>query len=321
MFERDSSVNKMTTIDRWKKTERRTGLQVNLQNGSMGVKWFHESFPWYLKKCHDQISNHHRLNGNKSGRIYLSSNPERSDRVRCYLPIEMSCEDSIDMEFIEFSSNCALGKISIKYINENVLRIVDICGRSSDESLHYPTKISGKNIIFSFDIDHHDFRLELAWKCSSEQAFAANTCTMNSDVRVRAGSLVMGSQFSRHPMSCLLTAEIVEAFNGCSTNEIIWNSDDSPWYLTKNTPYTISNKKDPIYKDKFKVSCGSRYTPYKPECINVSKRITGNRHGYIESNHPYVPTDELCEFRIDLDDCMMEYRMIDFRLSQTDSLK
>ena len=141
------------------------------------------------------------------------------------------------------------------------------------------------------------------------------------EIRLRSDFLVIGNQFSRHPMSCLLTAEIVEAFNGCSTNEIIWNSDDSPWYLTKNTPYTISNKKDPIYKDKFKVSCGSRYTPYKPECINVSKRITGNRHGYIESNHPYVPTDELCEFRIDLDDCMMEYRMIDFRLSQTDSLK
>ena len=97
---------------------------------------------------HDQISNHHRLNGKKSGRIYISSNSERFDRVRCYLPIETTgCNESIDMEFIEFSSNCALGKISIKYINENVLRIVDICGRSSGTSLHYPTKISGKKVI------------------------------------------------------------------------------------------------------------------------------------------------------------------------------
>ena len=288
----------------------------------MGVKWFHESFPWYLKKCHDQISNHHRLNGKKSGRIYISSNSERSDRVRCYLPIETTgCNESIDMEFIEFSSNCALGKISIKYINENVLRIVDICGHSSETSLHYPTKISGKKIIFSFDIDHHDFRLELAWKCGSEQIFAPNNCTKNSDVRVRDGLLVMGSQFSRHPMSCLLTAEIVEAFNGCSTNEIIWNDADSPWYLTKNTPYTISNKKAPIYDSMFKVSCGSRYSPYEPECINISKRVTRNSHGYIESKHPYEPTDEPCEFRIDHNDCMIEYRIVNFRLSQTDSLK
>ena len=55
MFERDTSLNRMNTIGRWKKTDRQTGLQVNLQNGSMGVKWFHDSLPWYLKQCHNQI--------------------------------------------------------------------------------------------------------------------------------------------------------------------------------------------------------------------------------------------------------------------------
>lgn len=43
-------------------------------------------------------------------------------------------------------------------------------------------------------------------------------------------------------MSCLLTADAIASYNGCSENEIIWNDEDSPWYLTTDTPYTISNK-------------------------------------------------------------------------------
>ena len=318
MFERDTNINRMSTIGRWKKTNRRTGLQVNLQNGCMGVKWFHETLPWYSKQCHDQLSIYQRLNGEKSGRIYLSNN-HRSDRVRCYIPINTSCKEATDIDFKEFSSDCSLGKLSIKYINENVLRIVDICGRSSHESLYYPTKISGSKIIFSFDIESHDFRLELAWKCSSEQEFTPNNCIGNSDVRVRDNYLIMGEQFNRHPMSCLLTAETVAVYNGCLKNELIWDGGDSPWYLTKETPYVISNMQVPISNDKFKVKCGSRYSPYEPECINLSKRITRNNWGYIESYHPYGPTDSQCEFRIDLVGCMIEYRMADFRISTTDS--
>ena len=320
MFERDASVNRMSTIGRWQKTDRRTGLQVNLQNGSMGVKWFHEKLPWYLKKCHDQISSYQRLNGERSGRIYLSSKHQKSERVRCYYPIKTSCKEPIDIDFKEFSSDCSLGKISIKYINENVLRIVDICGRSSNESLYYPTSLAGENIIFSFDIDHHDFRLELAWKCSSVENFSPNNCVADSDVRVQNGFLVIGEQFTRHPMSCLLTAETAGFYNGCSKNEIIWDGDDSPWYLTSSSSFIISNKQSPISNNKFKVKCGSRYSPYEPECINISKRITQNNKGYIESYHPYGPTDTPCEFRIDLENCMIEYRMVDYRLSKTDSL-
>ena len=187
-----------------------------------------------------------RLNGKKSGRIYLSSDSQRSDRVQCYYPIETGCKSSpIDIEFKEFSSNCALGKISIKYIKDNVLRIADICGRSSNESLHYPRSISGSKIIFSFDIDQHDFLLELAWKCSSEPVHTPNNCkydVKDFDIRLRNDYLIIGSQFNRHPMSCLLTADAIASYNGCSENEIIWNDEDSPWYLTTDTPYTISNK-------------------------------------------------------------------------------
>ena len=57
------------------------------------------------------------------------------------------------------------------------------------------------------------------------------------------------------------------------------------------------------------------------ECINVSNRITGNTYGYIESNHPYAPTNGTCEFRIELEDCMIEYRVIEMRLSKTDSFR
>ena len=186
------------------------------------------------------------MNGEKSGRIYLSSDSQRSDRVQCYHPIETGCKSSpIDIEFKEFSSNCALGKISIKYIKDNVFRIVDICGRSSNESLHYPRSISGSKIIFSFDIEQHDFLLELAWKCSSEPVFTPNNCKYDVkefDIRLRNDYLIIGSQFNRHPMSCLLTADAIASYNGCSENEIIWNDKDSPWYLTADTPYIISNK-------------------------------------------------------------------------------
>ena len=51
MYERDSNSNQISSIGRWKKTETKTALQVNLQNGSMGLKWFHDSYPWFLKRC------------------------------------------------------------------------------------------------------------------------------------------------------------------------------------------------------------------------------------------------------------------------------
>lgn len=193
------------------------------------------------------MESHQRLNGEKSGRIYLSSDNRRSDRVQCYYPIETGCSksSSIDIEFKEFSSDCALGKISIKYIKDNVLRIDDICGRSSNESLYYPRRISGSDILFSFDIEQHDFLLEMAWKCASEPVFTPNNCKYDEreyDIQLRNGYLLIGNQFSRHPMTCLLTAVAIESYNGCSTNEIIWDGYESPWYLTKETPYIISNK-------------------------------------------------------------------------------
>ena len=58
-----------------------------------------------------------------------------------------------------------------------------------------------------------------------------------------------------------------------------------------------------------------------PECINVANRITGNTYGYVESNHPYAPTNGTCEFRIELENCMIEYRVIEMRLSKTDSFR
>ena len=51
MFERDSNPNQISSIGRWKKSETKTALQVNLQSGSMGLKWFHDSNPWFLKRC------------------------------------------------------------------------------------------------------------------------------------------------------------------------------------------------------------------------------------------------------------------------------
>lgn len=51
MFERDSNPNQISSIGRWKKTETKTALQVNLQSGSMGLKWFHDSNRWFLKRC------------------------------------------------------------------------------------------------------------------------------------------------------------------------------------------------------------------------------------------------------------------------------
>jgi len=51
MYERDSSSNQISSIGRWKKTETKTALQINLQSGSMGLKWFHDSNPWFLQRC------------------------------------------------------------------------------------------------------------------------------------------------------------------------------------------------------------------------------------------------------------------------------
>ena len=51
MYERDSNSNQISSIGRWKKTETKTALQINLQSGSMGLKWFHDSNPWFLQRC------------------------------------------------------------------------------------------------------------------------------------------------------------------------------------------------------------------------------------------------------------------------------
>ena len=56
MFERDSNSDQISSIGRWKKTDSKTALQINLQNGSMGVKWFHDAKPWYLKRCQGKES-------------------------------------------------------------------------------------------------------------------------------------------------------------------------------------------------------------------------------------------------------------------------
>ena len=46
-------------------------------------------------------------------------------------------------------------------------------------------------------------------------------------------------QSSTRPNSLIDT---IESYNGCSENEIIWDDKDSPWYLTADTPFIISNK-------------------------------------------------------------------------------
>ena len=91
----------------------------------------------------------------------------------------------------------------------------------------------------------------MAWKCATEPIFTPNNCKYddeNFDVGLRNDFLVIGKQFSRHPMSCLLTAEAIESYNGCFKNEIIWDDENSPWYLTDDTPYVISNKAGFLYR-------------------------------------------------------------------------
>ena len=65
-----------------------------------------------------------------------------------------------------------------------------------------------------------------------------------------------------------------------------------------NPLQVISNKDFTIQNNDFKIRCGSRYTPYDPYCVNISNRLTQNENGYIESFHPYAPTNGSCIFRI-----------------------
>ena len=184
----------------------------------------------------DQLKRYERANSTESGRIYLASQPEFSKRIQCYVPIESECI-STDIEFIEFSSNCALGKISLKYTTDTFLHIVDICGNSSDESLHYPRSFSGSDILISFDIEDHDFQIEIDWKCSDVENFGLNDCIVGEDFIVEDKFLKMKDQFQDFSIDCLLKSAAMDRTEECQTYEVIWDHDDSPWYLTQNTPF------------------------------------------------------------------------------------
>ena len=182
-----------------------------------------------------QIKSHKRASSPNHGRIYLRNQNEFSERVQCYVPIVNNCLTT-DIQFIEFRSNCAHGKISLKYKDDNFLHIVDICGRSSDVSLNYPRSFSGSEILISFDIEAHDFQIEIDWKCSSVQDFSLNECIVNEDFFVENKFLQMKNHFQDFSISCLLTSSALDRTEGCQTYEIIRNCEDSLWYLTPDDP-------------------------------------------------------------------------------------
>jgi len=182
-----------------------------------------------------QIKSHKRTSSSDNGRIYLRNQNDFSERVQCYVPIDNECL-ATDIQFIEFHSNCALGKISLKYKDDNFLHIVDICGASNDESLNYPRTFSGSEIIISFDIEEHDFQIEIDWKCSSVPDFSLNECIFGEDFIVENNFIQMKNHFQDYSISCLLTSSALDRTEGCQTYEIIGNHDDSLWYLTPDDP-------------------------------------------------------------------------------------
>ena len=188
-----------------------------------------------LNLAQGQIKSHERASNPNHGRIYLRNQSEFSERVQCYVPIDNKCLTT-DIQFIEFRSNCALGKISLKYKDDNFLHIVDICGTSSDVSLNYPRSFSGSEILISFDIDAHDFQIEIDWKCSSVPDFSFNECIVDEDFFVENKFLQMRNHFQDFSISCLLTSNALDRTEGCQTYEIIRNRDESLWYLTPDDP-------------------------------------------------------------------------------------
>ena len=188
-----------------------------------------------LNLAQGQIKTHERASSPDHGRIYLRNQSDFYERVQCYVPVDNNCLTT-DIQFIEFRSNCALGKISLKYKDDNFLHIVDICGKSSDESLNYPRSFSGSEILISFDIDAHDFQIEIDWKCSSVPDFSFNECIVDEDFFVENKFLQMRNHFQDFSISCLLTSSALDRTEGCQTYEIIRNNDDSLWYLTPDDP-------------------------------------------------------------------------------------
>ena len=182
-----------------------------------------------------EIKSHERASSPDHGRIYLRNQNNFAKRVQCYVPVENKCL-STDIQFIEFRSDCALGKISLKYEDDTFLHIVDICGSSSEESLNYPRSFSGSEILISFDIDEHDFQIEIDWKCSSVPDFSLNECIVDEDFVVQNSLLQMKNHFQDFSLSCLLTSNALDRTEGCETYEVIRNHDDSLWYLTPNNP-------------------------------------------------------------------------------------
>ena len=172
----------------------------------------------------------------------------------------------------------------MKYKDDNFLHIVDICGNSSDVSLNYPRNFSGTEILISFDIEAHDFQIEIDWKCSFVKDFSINECIVDEDFLVENKFLKMKDHFQEFSISCLLTSSALYRTEGCQTYEIIRNNDDSLWYLTPDDPLVrISILKSdilPTVEHLFEILCKSFQTKN-----SVFKTTTSNLDVVVDTLH------------------------------------
>ena len=198
---------------------------------------------------------------------------------------------------------------------------------------------------------NHDFNAEIEWTCSSVRYIGSGTkhsspqnCLAEDDFSLVNNKIVMGSHYNNLQMSCIMTSGALAQYfhqneryyrqqssssisnvqdnaDKCQSKELSWKQNDttlgiSPHYLTEDTPFLISNRMGSI--PELHVSCGSRYKPHDPLCIDINTRITNNYYGILHSYHPYQPG--YCKWSISLPDCYFEYRAIKIALSDGDKL-